>query len=473
MDYRPGSSATRILVLLFALGTALCAAAQSAPPPAPEVQALKAELQRLLDAREAQHQKELQELRETVAQLQAQVAALQAAPAAQAQPPQLAGANTAPAPPTPASASPPPAPPAPAASPAAEAVPSMPMPHKAYPPEGTPLSAGIPINVYGSLRFVAATDTEGGRELQDDASRIGFKGTIPLGDSGASVFARAEVGMRLVKSDSRVIFGGDPGHPEGQANGVFSARLGILGVESRLGTFTWGKQYSTYYDIGSWTDQCYAWGGEAQSSFPGGTDGGVSGTGRADQCFRYQSPKRPFTVAVQVQNRNLTGGNVKFADTFGASLAWDVTANFSVGAAYNQVRDGVAAPDSGEPREGDRATIGGVKFSRDGWYAAATYARFFDHDQDDAGTWFSGHGVEFILSRQLKERWQVYGGFNVKEPDGSYAGLYRMRYLDLGVSYSFYRNSYFFLELKPEHSRNADGSDGRRTCLGGGIYFSF
>lgn len=457
------------LTLFIALGTSVAVAPQAPTPTSAEVQEIKAQFERMIEEREALHRREIEELKSTIGELKIQVDALRGAVPAPPPPPSspvLALQSSAPAT-APAPAPPPPAEPPP------PAVAGLPLPHKEQPPEGTAISADIPIKMYGSFRFLSAVDSSGLSELQDNTSRVGLMGRMPWGSTRASVFARAEVGIRLIKTDTRVVFGGDPGHPEAQANNVFSSRLGIIGVEAPFGTVSWGKQYSTYYDIGGWTDQFMAWGTEAQGSFPAGTDGGVSGTGRADQCFRYQTPTHPLKFAFQVQNRQISSNARKGADTFGASLIWDLSTGFSLGAAYNEVRDGVPTPDLTQPKEGDRAFIFGLKYSRGPWYVASAYSRFFNHDKDDRGTWYSGRGAELFVDCQMAPRWHVYGGFNVKEPDSSYDGLYRMRYLDFGFRYVFYRTSFLFVEMKPEDSRNADGSRGRRSAIGAGIFFYF
>ncbi len=70
---------------------------------------------------------------------------------------------------------------------------------------------------------------------------------------------------------------------------VFGARLGFFGVDSgKFGRLTFGKQNSTHYDIASYTtDRFNVFGGQSTATYVAGTDGGQSGTGRADQTILY------------------------------------------------------------------------------------------------------------------------------------------------------------------------------------------
>ncbi|MFI5167944.1 MAG: porin, partial [Thermoanaerobaculales bacterium] len=346
-------------------------------------------------------------------------------------------------------------------------------PSKELPPEGHPLSATVPINIYGSLRFKSAVDSDKTSEIQDNASRIGLKAEMPIGNTSASAYARAEVGMRLIRNDTSVVLYPDPGAPTATANNVFNARLGYVGFKTPLGTMTWGKQWSVYYDIGGWTDQFSAWGGEALGTFNAGTDGSPSGTGRVDQALIYRTPDAPLKLALQAQNRSLTDSQLRWGDTLAASLQWGEATGLSLGAAYVKVRDGVQQPGIGQPKAGDRSFIAGAKFYQEPIYLALSFADFTNHEQDDAGNWFSGRGYEFFAQYSVSPQWSIYGGFNDQKPDDSYLGLFRRRYVDVGAKYVFHGTSFLFLEIKPEDSRNADGTKGRKSAVAVGAFFDF
>ena len=192
-----------------------------------------------------------------------------------------------------------------------------------------------------------------------------------------------------------------------------------------------------------------------------------------DQALIVRTPDSPLKLALQVQNRSLTDSQLRWGDTLGASLQWGGPSGFSLGAAYVEVRDGVQTPSIGQPKAGDRSFIAGAKFFEDPLYVALTFADFKNHEQDDAGTWFSGRGYEIFAQYSLSPRWSIYGGLNDQEPDGSYGGLFRRRYVDAGAKYVFHGTSFLFLEIKPEDSRNADGTRGRKSALAAGAFFDF
>ena len=102
------------------------------------------------------------------------------------------------------------------------------------------------IDSYGSLRVAAARDSDGNREIRNNASRLGLRGTKALTD-GIQAFGRIEVGVNLVNTDRVILTGGDPGAPIGQGSQAVFSRRGYVGVETGIGSFAWGRQWSPWY----------------------------------------------------------------------------------------------------------------------------------------------------------------------------------------------------------------------------------
>lgn len=334
-------------------------------------------------------------------------------------------------------------------------------------------TAGELTDLYGSLRFKAGVLFIGESGVQDNASRIGIKGAVPI-VRGVEAIMQFEVGVGLVGNKTTVKFSGDPGGATGEVDNVFTSRLGYAGIRTKFGQFTWGKQWSVYSDIGGWTDMFNAFGAEASGTYSAGTDGSISGSGRASNSFQYRLNLKFLEAGLQAQNRSISDSNQTFSDTYGASLVFKTGIGLKIGAAYNAVRDGVPDPEIGKPKQGDKALVGGVNFNNDRITAIFTTSWFENHEKDNLGNYFSGYGLELYSEYRLATRWIFYGGFNYLEPDeGSPAGEYRISYLDFGSAFKFGRDSKVFIEFKLDNSKNHDGTDLKHSAVSFGMFYNF
>jgi predicted porin len=330
-------------------------------------------------------------------------------------------------------------------------------------------------DIYASLRFKVGVTALGEIGIQDNVSRMGIKGAIPI-IKGLDAIMQLEVGLGLVGNKTTIKFSGDPGGAHGEIDNVFTSRLGYVGIRSKYGQFTWGKQWSVYSDIGGWTDNYNAFGGEASGTYSAGTDGAVSGSGRASNCFQYRLPSKFFEFGAQVQNRNITDSSTTWADTYSFSLVLKPFPGLKFGAAYDKVRDGIQNPDPelNKPKYGDQAWVAGINYTSKSFIALFTSSIFQNHEKDNLGNYFSGYGLELYLEYRFREKWRFYGGFNDLQPTGNgIAGEYRIQYLDFGSAYVFGRSSKVFIETRLDDSRNHDGSKSRLGVFAFGMFFEF
>jgi hypothetical protein len=115
-----------------------------------------------------------------------------------------------------------------------------------------------------------------------------------------------------------------------------------------------------------------------------------------------------------------------------------------------------------------------VSYDRPGHlYVGATYADLENHERDNTGVFFSGRGLELFTRYYLTERSAIEGVFNDLEPDDSYDGRYRLRYLAGTFSYRYAKSSVIYAGYKSDQSRAADGSDLRNDVFGLGFNYSF
>jgi predicted porin len=364
--------------------------------------------------------------------------------------------------------------------PAPEAEEELPFEHAAAgaPPSDTDpagpagdLPRALPVDAYGSLRVATAIDMDGRSEVRNNASRLGLRGEKRFGDVAA--FARVELGINLVANDRVILVGGDPGTPIGQGSQAIASRLGLVGVQTPVGAFSWGKQWSPYYDVAEFTDQFQVFSGSATGAFAFGTDGGISGTGRAERAFQYREARGPVSVALQVQNRTSSPADRGWADAYGGSVVFGASSGFAAGAAYNEVRDGVAAPSPNDPRLGDKAALFGVRYRSDVWYAAGTFSIQKQHNVDDLGRVYDGYGYELAVRRHLTDRWWLEGGYNDLRPDSDHPGDYHVRFGVGNAVYVFGDASRVFFGFKVEGSRRSDGSRLAESALAAGLNFTF
>lgn len=328
------------------------------------------------------------------------------------------------------------------------------------------------VDPYGSLRIAFGSDSDGKTGMRDNVSRIGIRGAAEIRE-GVEVLATAELGMNIWGREREIIFGGDPGAPAGQVDNVLFARVGFLGFKGRAGQLTWGKQWSPYSEVAGMTDQAYLFGADAAGIYAAGTDGGTSGTGRADWATQYRWANETLSLGLQAQTRSKSENDRPWADTIQGALTWRVTDGFKVGVAWHEVRDGVPDPAPDQAKEGDQATVVAMAFERPRLYVGMTYADLENHERDDTGTFFSGRGIEVFSRYRLTDRWAVEGVFNDLEPDDSYDGQYRLRYFAGTFSYVYAKNSTIYAGYKADLTRAADGSDVRNDVFGMGINYSF
>jgi predicted porin len=149
------------------------------------------------------------------------------------------------------------------------------------------------------------------------------------------------MGVNLVQSETSLNAGATTssgfGEVEKSTQPVFGARLGFLGVDlGKYGRLSYGKQLSTHYNIASYTtDRFNVFGGQSTATYVAGTDGGQSGTARADQTILYHLTfARIFDFGAQGQLR--TTDAPQAFNGFGFSFQAKVLPSLQIGGSYNK-----------------------------------------------------------------------------------------------------------------------------------------
>ncbi len=291
---------------------------------------------------------------------------------------------------------------------------------------------------------------------------------------GSYLFARYEAGFNVVTGIDRL---SNPGEDRGEklTDTVFT-RLLYAGLDTPDVTVVAGKNWSTYYKVAEFTDRFMGTGASASGTFNAQSDGGATGTGRADNTVQSQLaldflPQRafaPFQLDFQLQhgNRIPFGGGADYGTAVGASAVMTTQRDFTVGVAYNH-----ATVDLGNDPglrdiglSGDaRAALLGARAFGERWYAGFVAARLENHETTDEGIYFDGWGGELYGQLRLGGRFWLVGGFNALEPDSneSLARDFRVRYAVAGLRYTFddFRRM-LYANVRIDDSVNADGTSG-------------
>lgn len=190
---------------------------------------------------------------------------------------------------------------------------------------------------YGQLRAHFAT-FQNDAEVQDNATRIGINFATR---SKIKVFAGTEWGVNLVQSETQfnlsAVGSGAFGTVSTTTTPVFLARLGFIGVDfGPLGRVAVGKQLAVHYDIASYTtDRFNVFGGQSTFAYVAGTDGGDTGTGRADRIVNYRNTLLDV-LEVGVQGQFRGAGNDTTTDGVGGSLQFKILPGVKAGGTYTR-----------------------------------------------------------------------------------------------------------------------------------------
>ncbi|MFD1315757.1 porin [Namhaeicola litoreus] len=343
-------------------------------------------------------------------------------------------------------------------------------------------SVELTIIPYGSFRgHFAFYNKE--VEFQENASRIGFQ--MRVNKNGYAFFTGIELGMNLFKSNSQ--FNADGNSAGGfiiaerdQVNQVFSSRLGYLGVDfGKWGTLSFGKQWSVYYDVTSYTDNFNVFGGQGSATYTAGTDGGGLGTGRADQSVIYRNIIGNFAFGIQAQAR--TTLNNEWVDGIGLSAQYEILKGLKVGAAFNKsFFNDRLIEQSNVLGLDDNPTFysGGISYRSKNLDLGIVFSNQSNGDLTegfiivpDAGevfptVVFDAKGFE-IFSKYRWEEFAFLAGYNYYDPDtedirGPYdkkviSDKFGVKNFILGMEYKPFHIAYFYAEVRLAEGYNSLG----------------
>ena len=325
--------------------------------------------------------------------------------------------------------------------------------------------------LYGSIR-VRHRWTGAETLLGDGGSRVGINGHYEY-QPNHRLFSRLEAGVNIL-DELDFLFNEGANTPITQAGQSLFLRLLYAGIETPNFILAAGKSWSSYYRVAGFTDRFQGTGASASGTFNAGTDGGSTGTGRADRVLQtrilFQEFKKaglkPFNLNIQLQHGEpiprVSGAN--YGTTIGLSAVVATRKDLSVGLAYNHatIPDSALRSLSSSGIDGDaQAGIFGVRWFSDNWYLATTVARLRNHETTDEDIYFDGWGSEVYGHYNVYKLWWAVAGWNILKPDTDQvrAGDYLVRYGVIGIRYEIKTLAQMvYANARLDSGRLADGT---------------
>jgi predicted porin len=316
---------------------------------------------------------------------------------------------------------------------------------------------------YGQLRTQFAA-YPGEAEVQDNASRIGINFATR---SKIKMFATTEWGVNLVQSETQFNLSGTGTGGFGTVtqtnNQVLLARLGFVGADfGRFGQVAIGKQYAAQYDIAGYTtDRFNVFGGQGTFAYTSGTDGGQTGTGRADRVVTY---KNTFLKIVELGVQGQFGSGNE-SEGAGASLQFKILPGWKAGGTYTftswpaQMKQEI--PGLGSNSE---FMAVGTRFDWRMLQVGVVYAHEHNGDvvivptpnvpNQSTPVVYNANGFE-LYARGGFGRFGLIGGYTLQDPkvtDPLLNPNFRTRYFIVGAEWFFAKNGKIYTESKLDNN---------------------
>jgi hypothetical protein len=331
------------------------------------------------------------------------------------------------------------------------------------------------IGLSGSVR-VKYGYSDSATGWSDGGSRLGLDGQWQF-KPRYWLLGRAEVGFNTLTGlqDLKSVFDSNTSAPAEQFSDSVFKRLLYVGLETPDTYLIYGKNWSTYYRIAGYTDRFSVAGGSASGAYNANTDGGDSGTGRANDVLQTRILMdifpaswgiTPFNINLQVQQSQpipAVSGQM-YGNQFGLSAVLMTENNYTIGFAYNQANisnlDNPAVQAAGITGNDQNLLIGTRWFNKR-FYFATVVSRLLNHMTTDEQVYFDTWGWEVFSSYRLDNKFTVTAGLNYLRPDSDQAqvGEYKLQYEILALRYNFEDlTRYVYVEAQIDQGRLTDGT---------------
>jgi len=233
------------------------------------------------------------------------------------------------------------------------------------------------------------------------------------------VFARYEAGFNLLQE---LGLNTDTNYDIFKSGETFYTRLAYIGFQQDENIVLLGKNWSTYYQVASFTDRFSSLGGEANGVYNANTDGGDSGTGRANDVLQTRFIFDTLEINLQVQDKQDIPyiENAQYKYGFGASMVLNPLKNFKIGLAYNYSDinlDSIPLDKRHNLNGNMSAYLLGVQWYSQNWYLGASYSKNYNLQTTDTESYIDSTGLEVYTQCQVVQNFWFLGGYNYSKPN--------------------------------------------------------
>ena len=330
------------------------------------------------------------------------------------------------------------------------------------------------VTPYGTFEY-AFGGNRLGTAVVEIIPRIGLKGKWYFDESDKYYFfTKAEIGLHLITKSNYIQLSSDPRGDYAAVNQPFNARQGYIGIGTPFGRISMGKQWGVHYTLAGNVDNMYMFGAFAIGVYNAGTDGGPSGTGRADQAVKYELEKENYYLGIQGQFRNTSHKGRMFADAFSAATSYKLGA-IKIGVSYSKVFDGVDSVTHGEAKINDEMVAGFFGFDKKNIHFAVIAQFFNNHEYTDLKQFYKGYGIEYNLKINFgkEKRWSFVNNIAFMAPLKSEGLSYISNWYAFEIARRFSLNTVLFAGFKIDGGTLSDGSYGKMHTVACGFYYNF
>ena len=243
---------------------------------------------------------------------------------------------------------------------------------------------------------------------------------------------------------------------------VFYGSVGMKNL-----SLTYGKNWSVYYNVAGVTDRFLVYGGRAAGVYNANTDGGPSGTGRADRALQLSSARKQFEWGLQLQHNEKIPQiqeNIKYSwnSSFSGLYRWKN--GITSGVAYNLARpEEITTAMRIQGLSGDaKAGIISANYQAENDYIGVTLTRTENHETDDKQNYLDTESWEVYYRHDFNVQWRLVAGHNRLNPSSNnYQGNFDINETILGVQFTFGEHDFtdmVFIESAYNQGHQADGS---------------